>query len=140
MTRKFWIAFPVTFLLLWALEFIYHTGILTGFYASRPDGFLSEQLMQQRMWSMPIGCLVWAFMWTYFFSRFATEKNVMKGIQYGVSFMIFINVPKAFIFYGSVDISGYCYLWWTIGDVVMGIIIGAVMGLIMKEKIVETAP
>ena len=92
------------------------------------------------MWSMPIGCLVWAFMWTYFFSRFATEKNVMKGIQYGVSFMIFINVPKAFIFYGSVDISGYCYLWWTIGDVVMGIIIGAVMGLIMKEKIVETAP
>jgi len=48
--------------------------------------------------------------------------------------MIFLNVPKSFIWYASIDISGYCYLWWTIGEVIMGIIIGAVMGAMLKGE------
>lgn len=140
MTKKFWIAFPVAFILLWVLQFVYHAWILTGFYASRPDGFLSDQIMQQRVWSMPIGFLIWAFLWTYFFSRFASEKNCFKGIQHGISYMIFLNVPKGFIYYSVIDISGYNYLWWTVGDVIMGAIIGAVMGGIMKEGKTVTAP
>jgi hypothetical protein len=35
--------------------------------------------------------------------------------------------------YSTQVLSGYCYLWWTIGAVVEGAIIGAVMGIILKE-------
>lgn len=139
MSKKFWIAFPVAFILLYVLEIIFHTGILSGFYASRPDGFLPEVTAQKRMVWMPVGFLVWAYLWTYFYDRFASAKNVRTGIMHGVSYMIFLNVPKAFIYYASIDISGYCYLWWTIGEIIMGAIIGAVMGAIMKEKTVAPA-
>ncbi len=140
MSKKFWIAFPVAFILLYALEIILHAGILSGFYASRPDGFLPEVTMQKRMLWLPVGFIIWAFIWTYFYSRFATEKNVRTGIWHGIAYMIFLNVPKSFIDYGTIDISGYCYLWWTIGEVIMGIIIGAVMGAIMKEKTTVAKP
>ncbi len=134
MSKKFWLTVLVAFVLLYLLEFIFHTQILAGFYAARPDGFLREELMQKRMIWMALGFLIWAYLWTYFFHRFATEKNVAKGIQHGVSYMIFLNVPKSFVWYASIDISGYCYLWWTIGEVIMGAIIGAVMGAMMKGE------
>ncbi|MCX6640890.1 MAG: hypothetical protein NTW14_10490 [bacterium] len=134
MSKKFWIAVVVSFVMLYALEFIFHAGILSKFYAARPDGFLSAEKMNSRMLWMPVGFFIWAFLWTYFFHRFASEKNVFRGIQHGVSYMIFLNVPKAFIHYASIDVSGYCYLWWTIGEVIMGVIIGAVMGAILKGE------
>jgi len=140
MSKKFWLTVLVAFVLLYALEFIFHTLILNGFYASRPDGFLSPEKMQARMLWMPLGFLIWAFLWTYFFQRFATEKTIGKGIQHGVAYMIFLNVPKSFIWYASIDLSGYCYLWWTIGEVIMGVIIGAVMGAMLKgEPAAKTA-
>jgi len=138
MSRKFWLTVLVSFVLLYAFQFILHALILSGFYASRPDGLLPEAKMQARMIWMPIGFLIWAYLWTYFFHRFASEKNVFKGIQHGVSYMIFLNVPKSFIWYASIDISGYCYLWWSIGEVIMGIIIGAVMGAMLKGEPPET--
>ncbi|MBU0517898.1 hypothetical protein KJ564_03045 [bacterium] len=134
MSKKFWLSVLVTFILLYALEFVLHAIILTGFYNSHPDGLLREEIMVQRMHWMAVGFLVWSYLWVYFFNRFATQKNLMKGIHHGVSYMIFLNVPKAFIWYASIDISGYSYLYWTIGEVIMGAIIGAVMGAIMAEK------
>ena len=132
MSKKFWLTALVSFVLLYALQFILHALILSGFYASRPDGLLPEAKMQARMIWMPIGFLVWAFLWTYFFHRFASEKTIAKGIQHGISYMIFLNVPKSLIWYASIDISGYCYLWWTIGEIAMGAIIGAVMGAMLR--------
>jgi hypothetical protein len=134
MSKKFWIAFVVSFVLLYILEFIFHAVILEGFYASRPEGFLSAEKMQERMIWIPVGFLILAFMWTYMFNRFASKKTVMNGICHGVTYMVFLNVPRSFIDYATLDLSGYCYLWWTIGEVVMGIIIGAVMGAILSEK------
>lgn len=134
MGKKFWVAFVVTFVLLFFLEFIYNALILGGFYNSHPWGFLPNELQQSRMWAMPIGFLIWAFIWTYFFHRFASKKNVMMGIYHGVSYMIFLFVPLSFINYSVLQISGWCYLWWLVGAVIEGIIIGAVMGAIMKEK------
>ncbi len=134
MSKKFWLTVLVSFVLLYAFQFILHALILSGFYASRPDGLLPAAKMQARMIWMPVGFLIWAYLWTYFFHRFASEKNVARGIQHGVSYMIFLNVPKSFIWYASIDISGYCYLWWTIGEVIMGVIIGAVMGAMLKGE------
>ena len=134
MSKKFWLTVLVSFVLLYAFQFILHALILSGFYASRPDGLLPEAKMQARMIWMPIGFLIWAFLWTYLFHRLASEKNITKGIQHGASYMIFLNVPKSFIWYASIDISGYCYLWWTIGEVIMGVIIGAVMGAMLKGE------
>jgi hypothetical protein len=133
MGKKFWIAFVVTFMLLFFLEFVYNALILGSFYNSHPVGFLPNELQQSRMWAMPIGFLIWAFIWTYFFHRFASKKNAMMGIYHGVSYMIFLFVPLSFINYSVQILSGWCYLWWTVGAVIEGIIIGAIMGAIMKE-------
>jgi hypothetical protein len=80
-----------------------------------------------------IGFLILAFIWTYFYSRFASEKNLKTGIIHGVSYMVFLFVPLSFVNYATLVLSGYCYLWWTIGAIVEGVIIGAIMGIIMKE-------
>jgi len=139
MGKKFWIAFPVTFVLLYVLELVYHAIILSGFYSNHTVGFLPMEVSQSRMWAMPIGFLIWAFIWTYFFHRFATKKDVANGIRHGISYMIFLFVPTSFINYSVLAITGYCYLWWTIGGIIEGAIIGAVMGSIMAEK-PEAAP
>lgn len=133
MGKKFWIAFPVTFVLLYVLEFILHAWILSGLYQAHPGGFLSDEQMQSRMWALSLGFLLWAYIWTYFFSRFATQKTVGKGIQHGVSYMIFLFVPMGFVNYATLVISGWAFFWWAVGAVIEGIIIGAVMGAIMKE-------
>ena len=134
MSKKFWIAFPVTFVLFWLMQFILHALILNGFYLKNPQGFLSSEMMMERMWALIIGFIILAFIWTYFFSRFASEKNVMKGIHHGVSYMLFLYLPTGFIDYSTQVISGYCYLWWLVGGLVMGAVIGAVQGMILKEK------
>lgn len=134
MGKKFWLSVFVTFVLLYALEFILHVFILSGFYMAHPDGFLREEVMAQRFYWMPVGFLIWAYLWVYFFNRFASEKTVFRGFQHGVAYMIFLNVPKSFIWYASIDISGYSYLYWTIGEVIIGAILGALMGLMMQEK------
>jgi hypothetical protein len=128
MSKKFWIAFPVTFILFSLMEFILHTGILNN-----PQGILPGNLMDKRMIWLWIGFLILAFIWTYFYSRFASEKNLKTGIIHGVSYMVFLFVPLSFVNYATLVLSGYCYLWWTIGAIVEGVIIGAIMGIIMKE-------
>jgi hypothetical protein len=133
MSKKFWIAFPVTFILFSLMEFILHTGILRNFYLNNPQGILPGNLMDKRMIWLWIGFLILAFIWTYFYSRFASEKNLKTGIIHGVSYMVFLFVPLSFVNYATLVLSGYCYLWWTIGAIVEGVIIGAIMGIIMKE-------
>jgi hypothetical protein len=127
---KFWIAFLVAFILLFVLEFVFHTLILGNFYLSHQAGFRPEGEMN---WWMIVGFLLQAFIWTYFFNRFASKKNCMVGIQHGISYQVFLYVPRSFVGYSTQVLSGYCYLWWTIGAVVEGAIIGAVMGIILKE-------
>lgn len=134
MSKKFWIAFPVSFVLIYVLQFILHVFILKNFYMANPQGFLSDEMMWERMWALAVGFLILAFIWTYFFSRFASEKNVMKGIHHGVSYMLFLYLPTGFINYSTQVISGYCYLWWLIGGLIMGAVVGAVQGVILKEK------
>jgi len=133
MGKKFWIAFPVTFILLYFLEFVLNAIILGDFYNNHREGFLSDEASLPRMWLMAVGFLIWAFLWTYFFHRFATKKNIANGIKHGVSYMIFLFVPLGFINYSILAINGLCYIWWTVGAVIEGVIIGAVMGAIMKE-------
>ncbi len=79
MSKKFWLTVLVSFVLLYAFQFILHALILAGFYASRPDGLLPAAKMQARMIWMPIGFLIWAYLWTYFFHRFALNA-VAKAI------------------------------------------------------------
>ena len=134
MSKKFWIAFPVTFILLSGFEFLLHGILLSGFYTARDKGFLPEDIMQQRMLWMFVGYFILAFLWTYFFLRFASDKNITKGIHHGVSYMIFYRVPQAFIWYSLITVSGYAHLWGIVGGVVEGVIIGAVMGAIMKGE------
>ena len=140
MNKKFWIAFGVAFVLVYGLEMVYHGMILHNFYLRNPQGFLPAAMSQARMPWMAVGYLILAFLWTYFFNRFATEKNVIKGIHHGVSYMIFLHVPLAFVTYAVYQISGCVYLFWTIGAVIQGAIIGAVMGAIMKEKVKDVCP
>ena len=132
--KKFWIAMFVTFVMVHVLEMVYHGMILHNFYVNNPQGFLPAALSESRMLWMTVGYLILAFMWTYFFNRFASVKNVAKGIHHGVSYMFFLHVPLAFVTYAVYQISGYVYLYWTLGALVEGAIIGAVMGAIMKEK------
>ncbi|MBC8277294.1 MAG: hypothetical protein H8E46_03620 [FCB group bacterium] len=111
-----------------------HALILSGFYLNNPQGFLSSEMMMERMWALIVGFVILALIWTYFFNRFASEKNVMKGIHHGVSYMLFLYLPTAFINYSVQVISGWAYLWWLIAGLVMGVVIGAVQGVILKEK------
>lgn len=134
MSKKFWIAFAVTFVLLYALEFVFHVMILRDFYLSHPQGFLQEGQAGNRMWALTVGMILWAFLWTYFFHRFASVKTVPNGIRHGVAYMIFLFVPQGFINWANEIISGWAFFWWAVGGIVEGAIIGAVMGAIMKGE------
>jgi hypothetical protein len=104
--------------------------ILEQFYLSHSQGF--RPTIEMNYW-MIVGYLLQAFIWTYIFNRFASKKELLQGIQHGIAYQVFLYVPRSFVGYSTGVISGYCYLWWTIGAVVEGVIIGALMGLIMKE-------
>jgi hypothetical protein len=140
MDGKFWIAFVVAFILLYAFAFLLHGVVLMKSYEPfAGKAYLEPDRMASRQIWIPVGLLILAFIWTYFFHRFATEKNVLMGIQHGVSYMIFLYLPSAFINYATLNASGYHYLGWLIGGIVQGVVIGAIMGLIMKQK-PEAAP
>ena len=134
MSKNFWLAVIIAFVLLSGMEVLLHGVILDGFYKDNPQGLLPAHMTQARFHWMFVGYLILAFLWTYFFSRFATKKDIYKGIHHGVSYMIFLHVPLSFVCYTQFRISGYIYLWWTIGGIVEGIIIGGIMGAVMREK------
>jgi hypothetical protein len=132
MGKKFWLAFVIAFILMVLLEFILHAGILSGFYRANPQGFLPENIACKRMVWMFIGMLLSAFIWTYLYNRFVPIKDLKTGAEFGVILMIFLNVPGAFLCYSLYVMSGYVYLWGTIGDVIIGAIVGGIMGVVFK--------
>jgi hypothetical protein len=134
MSKKFWIAFAVTFVLFYALEFVLHGVCLKGLYQAHPEGFLMQGEAQSRMWALTLGVLLWAYLWTYFFHRFATKKTVANGIRHGMSYMIFILVPTGLTNWANEVIYGGIFFWWAVGGIVQGAIVGAVMGAILKGE------
>ena len=81
MGAKFWIAFVVAFILLYAFAGLLHGVILMKSYEPfAGKAYLEEARMEARSHWIPVGFLIMAFIWTYFFHRFATEKNLLKGI------------------------------------------------------------
>jgi len=138
MNKKFWLAFIGSFIALDVLELVWHSMVLSGFYPNHPQGFRGEVNYDPMMYLwMQIGIFLTAFIWVYLYHRFVTEKNVKNGIEVGVILSIFYYVPWGFINYSLYVVSGYVYLWSTVGGVIMGAIIGALMGLILQEKKAE---
>jgi hypothetical protein len=134
MGKKFWLSVLSTFIIVHLLEVFLHGVILDSFYKNNPQGLLPVELSQQRMIWITIGYLILAFLWVYFFNRFASKKDLWRGIHHGVSYMIFLHVPLSFVSYAVFNVSGYIYLFWLIGGIVEGVMAGALMGIIMREK------
>ena len=135
MNKKFWLAFIVSFIGLDILEFAWHSGVLGGFYPNHLRGFRGMENYQPIMYLwMQIGILLTAFIWIYIYNRFVLEKNPKSGAEFGIILAIFFYVPWAFINYSLYIVSGYVHLWSTVGGILMGGIIGALMGWMLQEK------
>jgi len=134
MGKKFWLSVLVTFVILLVLEKFLHSVILESFYKNNPQGLLPAAMSYSRMKWLIVGYLILAFLWVYFFNRFASKKDLLRGIHHGVSYMIFLHVPLSFVSYAVFNVSGYIYLFWLIGGIFEGVIAGALMGIIMREK------
>ena len=134
MSKNFWLAVLTAFILLAGMEVLLHGVILDGFYKANPQGLLPAEMTKARYHWMFVGYLILAYLWTYFFNRLASKKDIIRGIQHGISYMIFLHVPLSFVTYTVFNISGYIYLWWTLGGVVEGVVIGGIMGVILKGK------
>ena len=135
MNKKFWLTFIVSFVGLYLLEFVWHSIVLGGFYLKHPQGFRGMENYDPMMFLwMGIGILLTAFIWVYLFDRFVPEKNLKTGIEFGIIIMILYYVPWGFINYALYVISGYVYLVSTIGGLLHGVIVGALMGWMLQEK------
>ena len=135
MNKKFWLAFIASFVGLEILEFVWHSVVLGGFYSKHPLGFRGMENYPPIMYLwMIIGILLIAFIWVYIYNRYVPEKNLKSGIEFGVILSVFYYVPWAFINYSLYIVSGYVHLMSTIGGILMGAIIGALMGWMLQEK------
>jgi hypothetical protein len=131
---KFWLSVLIAFLLLQGIEMLLHGIFLDGLYKENPQGFLPKAMSDARMPWLFIGYLLLAFIWTYLFNRFVGKKDLISGLEFGLILMVFYRVPQSLIWYSLIPVTGYCHLYGLIGNLVEGVIIGAIMGTILKEK------
>jgi len=128
--QKLSISVVVVFIVHEVLSFLIHGLILGGTYAAmtgtwRPD-------MQQWMWVMYIGDLIFVFFFVFFFAKGYEGKGLVEGVRFGLYATGLVILPGMLAQFSVYNVTFTLTLYWIIFGCIQMIVNGIVASLIYK--------
>ena len=123
-TKKFWITGVVVFLVMYALDFLFHGMFMEKYYLEIIHIMRPKADMMTYMPSMTIGQLLIAFGFTYIFVKGYEGKGCMEGIRFGLIVGIVFGLGPAMINYSVYQMTGSImlayFIWYPLECMIMG--------------------
>ena len=128
--KKLSISFIVVFIVYEVLNYLIHVLILSGSYTVLADIWRTN--MQQWMWLMNIGNLIFAFFFVFIFAKGYEGKGIMEGIRFGLYATGLITIPGMLVQFTVYNVTFTLTLYWIFfGCIQMGVS-GIIASLIYK--------
>jgi len=133
---KFWLAALLVYLAYLAMTFIIHNLILGGYYMKSDvqSALRPEEEINKFFWLRFVTMAVFAFFFTFIFTKGYERKGVMEGVRFGIYiaiFTFFVTSFEQFIIYPiPYAVVGY----WIIAGLVQSVIMGIIAALVYKPK------
>lgn len=128
--KKLSISLIVVFIVHEILNFIIHVLILGATYQAmagtwRPD-------MEQWMWVMYIGDLIFAFFFVFIFAKGYEGKGIIEGVRFGLLISGLVIVPGMLAQFSAYNVTFALTVYWIVFGIFQLIIDGIVASLIYK--------
>ncbi|MGE5175392.1 MAG: hypothetical protein ACM3JJ_03375 [Hyphomicrobiales bacterium] len=131
MMRKILLTSVVVFVVWSILDFVIHGVLLQSAYAATPQLWRPHAEMKLGVLYVSVfgGALAFTAIWT----RFVRPKSAMIGILYGTWFGLAAGLSMGYGSYAVMPIPYGMALVWFLGQLVEGIVAGAVVATLIRE-------
>ena len=138
MKKKVFLGFIVTFLALVVLDNLGDAVLFKSSMASLSNMMRPKAEMQENMLIILVSFLVFAFCFSWIFSKGYQGKGIFEGIRYGVAVGLMFNVPHFYINYAMMpfplSFTLPVFLYWMLIFVISGILVAWVFGMKSKDQ------
>ncbi len=139
MSKKFWTAFIVIFVVWIILDYLVHGVILSSAYQSEEMMKIMRPDMGDKMWIMYVVTLIMSFFFTLIFSKGYEGKGVGEGIRYGLYVGLLMATPMAYSSYAMYPMPYSLALQWFIYGIIHYLILGIIVSLVYGKTSARSA-
>jgi hypothetical protein len=132
MKKKLLIGFVAVYLVLILLEYLEHSVLFASTYMSLPNLFRSPE--DTKTWVVLIAYIVFAFGFTFIFSKGYEGKGMMEGVRYGFYVSLLTSVTYSFANYAAMPMPFSLALQRALIGVIQLIIYGVILSLVFVKK------
>lgn len=131
--KRFIITAVVASVVIIIYESVFHGWMLSGIYERTADAWRTEEAMSARFSWLILGQIVMgvAFTWLYF--RFVGQTSARTGALVGVTVAV-IFFGTHLISFAVQPILPALVVYWTIGRVIEGLLVGAIVGALYQAE------
>jgi len=135
MNKKFFIAWPVIFVLWMSGSFLVHGVLLQSDYAQLPNLFRTETDAQNYFYLMVIAHVIVAGAFVWIYQRGKEDKPwLAQGLRFGIAVALLTVVPTYTIYYVVQPLPGAMVVRQICFDGALILVLGAVTALLCQEK------
>ena len=132
--KKFTLAVIVAYLALEGTGFLIHGVWLDPTYRALPDSWREFNQMQQKMWIMWVGDLLFAAMFAYVYTRGAENKPWLgQGIRYGIFIALLAVIPATLGNYVVYRVPYPLAIKWLVTGGLQMVLLGVIVAFILKK-------
>jgi hypothetical protein len=136
--KRWLIASIVAFVAFAIMEWILHSVILASAYMAKPEYWLPEVLMRQRVWSRYVGYLIYAGMLTLIYIKgYEGKPGLGEGFRFGLYVGFFTAIPRFFVEYAVMPYPASISVSWLIAGLVESVILGLIVGALYKNPVAK---
>ena len=133
--KRFILAVVVSFVVLEGTGFLIHGMWLDPIYRSMPTSWRPFDEMEQKMWIMWIGDLLFATMFCYVYLRGMENKPwLAQGVRYGIIIALLAMIPATLGNYVVFRVTYTLALKWMAAGGVQLVLLGILVAYILKKE------
>lgn len=140
MNKKVWVGFIAAYITFMVLDFVIHEVILKSTYMAESMKQLWRPPEEQMWWMTFIINAVFAFFFSFIFSKGYEAKGIAEGVRYGLYIGLMFTIPMAYGTYAFMPIEYSLALQWFIYGMIEMILAGIVLALVYDMKPKAAAP
>ena len=129
--KRLLLTIVVAFVVVFAVDFIYHGILLKGIYNETASLWRSELAMRSMMQWMLLGQALLAVMYVLIFRKGYEGKGVAEGVRFGLYLGAFMAAPN-FGWYTVLPIPFTLALLWILGCFIQAIAVGVATSFIYR--------
>ena len=132
--KRFWTASAVVFVIVFALEYIFHGVVLKNLYTQTASIWRPQADMGKLFWLMWVAYLIFSVVFVLIYTKGyePSKSDPGQGFRYGFWVGILTAVPCSLIYYAVLPIPVMIAVWWFAAGMIECIVSGFVVSLICK--------